>query len=121
MATSEATPAPQRRYWRQRKRAAADSVAAAAPPTTGHAIDWRSLQISAAVCAAVMTAFLASDPYLLHWFAIPVYLCGVVIGVDAIQWTTGRRTLLDPIGIVGVVGLHFFFLAPLLHVTLNWY
>jgi hypothetical protein len=50
-----------------------------------------------------------------------VYYSGIVlwslIGCDAIDWFRGRLSLFDPAGIIGLVGVHFFFLAPLLHVT----
>ncbi|HEY4261632.1 MAG TPA: hypothetical protein VGM98_15790, partial [Schlesneria sp.] len=51
-----------------------------------------------------------------HWFVIPVFFCGAIIGVDALDWLTGRRDIFDPIAITGIYGFHFFFLCPLLHV-----
>jgi hypothetical protein len=38
------------------------------------------------------------------------------MGSDAVDWLRGRVDLFDPAGIVGVLGVHFFLLAPLLHV-----
>jgi hypothetical protein len=66
-----------------------------------------------------MTAcgFLLASEQTAHWFVIPVLFCGVLIGCDAIDWFRGRLSLFDPAGIIGLVGVHFFFLAPLLHVT----
>ena len=66
-----------------------------------------------------MTAcgFLLASEQTAHWFIIPVLFCGVLIGCDAIDWFRGRLSLFDPAGIIGLVGVHFFFLAPLLHVT----
>jgi hypothetical protein len=52
-----------------------------------------------------------------HWFVIPVLFCGVLIGCDAVDWFRGRLSLFDPAGIIGLAGVHFFFLAPLLHVA----
>jgi hypothetical protein len=52
-----------------------------------------------------------------HWFLAPVLFCGAVIGLDAGDWISGRLALFDPIGVVGMLGFHFFFLAPLLHVV----
>jgi hypothetical protein len=56
-----------------------------------------------------------------HWFLIPVGICGAVVGADAIDWIRGKRDLYDPIGFIGVFALHFFFLAPILHVMWNKY
>lgn len=67
-------------------------------------------------CVAVLAAFIAVTPDMRHWFVAPVLICGVLIGADAIGLLTGTRDIFDPIGIIGLLGLHFFFLAPLLHV-----
>ncbi len=74
-----------------------------------------SLLVSIGFCTLTVCGFLlASDP-VAHWFVIPVWLGGVLIGRDAVDWLRGRVKLLDPAGIIGLIGLHFFFLAPLLH------
>ena len=64
---------------------------------------------------------LVSPERFLHWFMVPVGACGALIGIDALRWARGQTDLLDPVGIVGVYGVHFFFLAPLLHVALNYW
>jgi hypothetical protein len=61
--------------------------------------------------------FLLVSEKIAHWFVIPVLVCGVLIGSDAVDWLCGRLSLFDPVGVVGVLGIHFFFLAPLLHVV----
>ena len=65
----------------------------------------------------IVGGFVAIDDRMLHWFLIPLWCCGSLIGSDAVTWLRGRMDLFDPAGIVGVLGVHFFFLAPLLHVT----
>ena len=45
--------------------------------------------------------------------------CGILIAVDAVDWLRSRLDVFDPIGILGLFGFHFFFLAPLLHVHWN--
>jgi hypothetical protein len=75
-----------------------------------------SLCISFVGCTLLTAAFLGSYPQVVHWFVIPVLFCGVLIGADAVDWLRGRVNLFDPAGIVGVLGVHFFLLAPLLHV-----
>lgn len=41
------------------------------------------------------------------------------MGCDAVDWFRGRVNLFDPVGIIGLLGVHFFFTAPLLHVVWN--
>ncbi len=76
-----------------------------------------SLCLSFLGCALLTAVFLGIYPQVLHWFVIPIVFCGVLIGVDAVDWFRGRVDLFDPAGIVGVLGIHFFLLAPLLHVS----
>ncbi len=56
-----------------------------------------------------------------HWFVIPVLLCGILTGLDALKWVQGRVDVLDPIGVLGLLSWHVFFLAPLLHVIWDWW
>jgi hypothetical protein len=62
---------------------------------------------------------LATVDRLAHWFLLPVFVGGALIARDAVEWMRGRMDLLDPAGVVGVLGFHLFFLAPILHVTLD--
>lgn len=71
-------------------------------------------------CITILCIFLFFVEGCLHWYVIPVFLCGVVIGRDAGDWIRGKLDVLDPVGILGVLGLHFFFLAPLLHVAWDY-
>ena len=63
-------------------------------------------------CAVTLLAVM--QPRLVHWFLIPVLACGCVCGRDVLGWFSGRLDPFDPRGIIGVVGMHLFFLAPLL-------
>ena len=81
------------------------------------AADTRSLQLSVVFCLFTLTGFLLASEKVAHWFVIPVFVCGVIIGVDAFDWFRGRVGMFDPAGIIGLLGVHFFFLAPLLHVV----
>jgi hypothetical protein len=76
-----------------------------------------SLLISLSLCTLTVCAFLVASAATAHWFVVPVWLCGVLIGRDAVDWFRNRLSLFDPAGIVGLIGVHFFFLAPLLHVA----
>jgi hypothetical protein len=82
--------------------------------------------VSGVLCVAIVLLFavaaiVTGSNDLVHWFAIPVLLCGLVIGADAASWITGEVDVFDPIGILGLFGVHFFLLAPLLHVTYNYW
>jgi hypothetical protein len=76
-----------------------------------------SLAISFLLCTSTVCGFLIACERIAHWFLVPVLLCGVLIGIDAVDWFRGRLDIFDPAGIIGLLGVHFFFLAPLLHVT----
>jgi hypothetical protein len=80
-----------------------------------------SVVLSCLLTGGVTIAFLLSSPAFRDWFIFPIYLCGAVIGIDAINWARGRLRLFDPVGIVGAFGVYFFFLAPLLHVRWDSY
>ncbi len=56
-----------------------------------------------------------------HWFLLPVMACGCLVGLDAWDWLRGRLDLVSPAGILGMLGYHFFFLAPLLHVRWDYW
>jgi hypothetical protein len=80
-----------------------------------------SVVLSCLLTGAVTLGFLISSPAFRDWFIFPIAFCGVVIGIDAINWARGRLRLFDPVGIIGAFGLYFFFLAPLLHVYWDSY
>ncbi len=62
----------------------------------------------------VIVAFCIVDANLFHWFLLPVYLCGVLTGIDAIRWLRGKMDLYDAKGLIGILGVHFFVVAFLL-------
>lgn len=70
---------------------------------------------------AIVAGFVAMSEACQHWFVIPVFVCGALIGSDALDWLRGRLDVFDPIGLVGLLGFHFFFLAPLLHVARDYW
>jgi hypothetical protein len=61
-----------------------------------------------------------AQPRLLHWFILPVLVCGVILGKDAVDWVTGRKDPFDPKAIIGILGLHLFVLAPMLVVVFDY-
>jgi hypothetical protein len=76
-----------------------------------------SILISFFICTLTIIFFLPSSEEFAHWFLIPIVLSGILIGIDAVDWFLGRLNIFDPVGIIGLLGLHFFFLAPLLHIS----
>lgn len=76
---------------------------------------------SAALAAAAVVGAMSISTECRHWFVLPVFLCGAVVGVEAVAWFRGRRDLFDPAGLTAVAGWHLFFAAPLLHVVLQYW
>ncbi len=72
--------------------------------------------IAVLLCGLTTCAFALSSASFHHWFIVPIALCGILIGKDAIDWVRGKLDVFDPIGIIGLLGVHFFFLAPLFQV-----
>jgi hypothetical protein len=79
----------------------------------------RNVEIAACFCAGTVAAFAAFSAEFVHWFVLPVFLCGCLIVPDAVAWARGQRGLFDPVGVLGLLGAHTLFLAPLLHVALD--
>ena len=77
--------------------------------------------IAAPACLLTLVTFLVTTEPTWHWFVLPVLLCGALIGGDGVDWLRGKLDIFDPAGVVGVLGLHIFFLAPLLHVTWDYW
>lgn len=77
--------------------------------------------VSFFVTGWILVAFMLSSREFEHWFVIPIYICGGMIGTDAVAWFRGKIGIFDPVGIVGLLGYHFFFLAPLLHVHWDYW
>jgi hypothetical protein len=92
------------------------------PSVPGSDLDQTENVVIASLIVLLVTGgFLFSSDRFYHWFLIPLMICGVLSATDAVAWVRGRLDLYDLIGIVGVFGFHFFFLAPLLHVQLDFW
>lgn len=81
----------------------------------------RSFPLASYLCCLVLILSVASSDRFVHWFVVPIWLCGVLVAADAVDWFRGRLNVFDPIGIVGLLGLHFFFFAPLVHVYSDYW
>ena len=76
--------------------------------------------LSCLLCGLVLLGFgiaeaIEGSGQCLHWFLLPLTICGILIGVDAARWCTGEVETFDPVGLIGLFGVYFFFVAPLLH------
>lgn len=80
----------------------------------------QSVTFGIVACGIIVIVLTLFNSQLFHWFVIPVTLAGSICLADTIGWLRSRNALFDPAGIFAMFGLHFFFLAPLLHVYLDW-
>ncbi|HEX6560177.1 MAG TPA: hypothetical protein VF021_11960 [Longimicrobiales bacterium] len=77
--------------------------------------------LAAAGAALVVVWYGATTPAGLHWFVLPVAACAVLVGGDALRWLRGSFDAYDPAGVLGLLGVYLFFVAPLLHVRWNYW
>lgn len=80
-----------------------------------------SYAYSAVLCLSIVIALAFASPELNHGFVLPVLICGTLVGADFVDWVRGRLDLFSPIGVLGVVGFHLLFMAPLLHVYWDYW
>jgi len=75
-----------------------------------------ALDYGAAFCIPllIIAGFCTVNTQLVHWFLAPLFACGVLVSVDAVRWLRARMDTYDPKGLIGLVGVHFFLVAPLL-------
>ena len=78
--------------------------------------DQASWVISAVLCVVTTCFFLGLSTRFWHWFVIPTVIGAVLIGRDGVEWLRGRYDVFDPVGLIGLYGLHYFLLAPFLNV-----
>lgn len=100
----------------------AEAVAtpAAAPPAglNARAASWA---VGAVVVVTVVVLLVCLVPALRHWMILPVTVCGVLVAPDVIDWARKRLDVFDPQAVVALMGMHFFFLAPILHVVMDYW
>lgn len=78
-----------------------------------------NLVLASAISVTVALALALTGENLFHWFVLPVVLCGALAGADGLAVLRRQRGPFDPGGVMGLLGFHFFYLAPLLHVYWN--
>jgi hypothetical protein len=70
------------------------------------------------ICAcAFALVFVIISPAVIHWFLIPLIICGTISGVDVIRWIRGRLDLFDPKAVIGFLACYGCFVTPMLHVV----
>ena len=78
--------------------------------------DLLSVVLSLLLSTLVIMLAMACSTELMHWFLAPLFCCGVLLGVDVVDWCRGKVDLFDARGMVGLLGFHFVVLAPILMV-----
>jgi len=68
------------------------------------------------ICLGISLGFMLLSESCVHWFMVPITLCGIILVKDAQDWLTGKLDIFNPIGIIAFLGFYFFYLAPILHV-----
>jgi len=89
-----------------------DCMGPANPPPQSSGFDYLWSFLGSTV---IILIFAVQEPSkIMHWMLVPLFLCGIIVGADAMRWFRGKYTLFDPKGIIGVYGINFFLMAPLL-------
>lgn len=85
-------------------------------PDGDRSVSWT---VGTILVLATSTGAVAVAPALRHWFLIPVTMCGILIVPDAVDWGRRRLDTFDPQAMLGLIGIHFFYVSPVLHVLLD--
>jgi len=57
----------------------------------------------------------------LDWFLIPIFICGCLSGIDMVAYFRGQLDTFDPLGVLGAFAYHFFYIAPLMTVAMEYH
>ncbi len=79
----------------------------------------RTFLLSLCIVFFTLLIFFTIAPNTIHWFIIPVAICGLLIIPDMLKWFKGSYDTFDPKGLFGLLGFYLFFLSPLLWVATN--
>jgi hypothetical protein len=82
----------------------------------GKVFHFASPVASLGVVVIVSAFFVLVSDQCRHWFVLPIGICGFIMLSEAMPWFQGRVDILNPRAVLGVYGVFFFWLAPLLHV-----
>jgi len=77
---------------------------------------------SAAICLTIAAIAMAGAPACMHWFMVPVFLCGVLCGSDGLLLVSQKfRNSFQPVPLLGAFGVYYFFIAPIMHVATDYW
>ena len=68
------------------------------------------------VIVCIVVAFIINSQ-VFHWFLLPISICGIILGNDALAWLRGRLDTFDVKGVIGIFGIYFFFLSPIIFIA----
>lgn len=71
------------------------------------------------ITIAIDFLFVIFFPNTLHWFLIPLSICGLLLFPDVIKWANGIYDTFDPRALISLLGIYFFFLSPIIAIALN--
>ena len=77
--------------------------------------------VAGCLSALLLCVAVAAKPEVLGWHLLPLFLCGVLIGIDMVAYVRGKLDTFDPMGVLGIFGYYFFFLAPLLTLVTEYH
>ena len=80
--------------------------------------DGINITLAACLSVLIICGSVLLCPDLLDWCLLPIFVCGILGGIDMIAWLRGKVDLFDPLGVFGAYAYYFFFVAPLL--TVMW-
>lgn len=83
--------------------------------------DHASWIVSIIVCVVTTCFFVGLSTQFWHWFVIPTAIGAILIARDGVEWLRGRLDVFDPVGLIGLYGLHYFLFAPFLHVLWDFW
>ena len=76
----------------------------------------RKIWLSLLIPLIIAGIFATISRSFMHWFILPLVLCGFLVFGEFFRWNNGRINVFDPAALVSIAAIPFFFLNPLLHV-----
>src|SRR5262249_12381569 len=73
--------------------------------------------LAIAICVLIAGCAMFLAPGERHWFLLPVTVCGILSARRGLTWFRADVDPFDPAALIGCLGVHLFFLAPILHVS----
>ena len=67
----------------------------------------------------MVTAFIVLSPPCRHWFVLPVMVCGALLTNRALRVVLSKGSIFSADGLFDLFSFHFFFLSPLLVISLE--